>query len=118
MNLIPRKDQPQQHGQRSENSDNWRRFPVSALNTASAMVKLLQIRTAVLMEPSTIFMSALPAMKAARIRHAIHRKGQEQAAEQHHFGHDENPHPERGGFALLLGRAELLAQHNAAGLAT
>jgi hypothetical protein len=41
--------------------------------------------------------------------HAIDGVGQEEAAEHHDLGGQENPHPDACGFALLFGRGKLLA---------
>ena len=46
-----------------------------------------------------------------RVIHPVNGKGREQSAEEHHLGRQEDPHPDGRGFALLLRRAELLAQH-------
>src|SRR5258707_3401278 len=45
---------------------------------------------------------------------AIERVGHEQAAEEKHFGGQEDPHAERSGFPLLLHRSILLVQFSGA----
>ena len=41
---------------------------------------------------------------------AVDRVGRQQPAEEHHLGRQEEPHSERGGFALLIHVVELLRQ--------
>ena len=41
---------------------------------------------------------------------AIEQVGHEQAAEEHDFGQQEEPHAEAGGFPLLVHRDEMVAQ--------
>ena len=81
-------------------------------------MKLLQISTAVLMAPSRISMSALPSSKACGIVHAVNREGHEQAAKQHDFGHEEDPHADGGRFPLLSGVANCSRSSSGTGSGT
>src|SRR5262245_26473856 len=38
----------------------------------------------------------------------VHQVDREQPAEEHHLVHEEGPHPEAGGFTLLLGVVEVM----------
>ena len=48
--------------------------------------------------------------KRIRIGGAVSGVAREQAAEQHHFGQQKGPQPERDGLALLLGVLKLMRQ--------
>src|SRR5919109_33033 len=48
--------------------------------------------------------------KASRIGCPIDRISQEQSAEKHDFGEEEEPHPDRSGLFLLLHRNEVMSQ--------
>jgi hypothetical protein len=74
------------------------------------MVKLLHSSTTVLAAPMYFVQGAAGDGEDVRIGPAVHRVGQEHAAEEHHFGDEEDPHPQRGGVLLLRGGIELLAQ--------
>ena len=77
---------------------------------ASTTVKLLQIRTAVLVAPRAALMDLLAAAKSPKVPAAVNQIGAEQAAEEHDFGGQEDPHAEAGGVALLLLGGEVVQQ--------
>ena len=87
-----------------------RRRPVCAERTASAMVKLLPMRTTVLMAAEREVQLVAAFGPRLRIPDAVEHVGQEQAAEEHDFGDEEQPHAERGGFVLLPQRIEVVLQ--------
>ena len=60
--------------------------------------------------------SRLPSAHAVRIPDAVQHVGDEQAAEEHHFRDEKEPHPERGGLVLLLQRLELVLERRMMGV--
>ena len=74
------------------------------------MVKLLPMSTTVLNPPSTMSSSRLASAHASGIPDAVEHVGQEQAAEEQHLGDEEQPHPERRRFVLLLQRVEVVLE--------
>ena len=89
------------------------RLPSCEARTAITMVKLLHSSTTVLAAPMYTFRLVLATAKTSRILGAVDTVSQEHAAEEHDFGDEEDPHPERGGVPLLRGGIELLARGRA-----
>jgi hypothetical protein len=85
------------------------RRAVCAAQTASTTVKLLQIKTAVLVAPIAASMDLLAAAKVAEVPRAIDQVSAEQAAEEHDFCGEKGPHAQAGGIALLLLGGEMMA---------
>ncbi len=85
------------------------RCPNCAARTASTMVKLLHSSTTVLAAPITAIETARRDREDMRERGAVYGVRQEHAAEEHDFGDQEDPHPQRGRVLLLFGGFELLA---------
>ena len=86
-----------------------RRFTCAA-QMASAMVKLLPMRTAGVEPPSTTLSVVLASREGFGVHVPVDHVGGEQAAEEHDLGDQEQPHPERGGLLLLLHRVELMGR--------
>src|SRR5208283_3568996 len=84
-------------------------LPTCEDHTAMAMVKLLASSTTVLNHPASAERIAANG-KRREIEMAVRRIGQHDAAEEHDFGDQEDPHPERGSFLLLLEGLELSVQ--------
>ena len=79
-----------------------------------AMVKLLPIRTTVLMAPQLNLMVRLEKAEDVRIGVAVDGVGEKETTEEQNFGDKKGPHAERGGFLLLLERLKLARQFSGA----
>ena len=69
---------------------------------ASAMVKLLQISTAVLVAPNLHLEQVAAGDERRKMQSAIDRVGREHPAEEKDFRGQEHPHAEPAGVVLLL----------------
>ena len=86
-------------------------FPSAAQRTASAIVRLLQIRTVVFAAPIQKIGIVAGRRERRRIPLPVHKVSQEQAAEEHDFGDQEDPHADRRGVLLLTPRLRNDARH-------
>ena len=89
------------------------RLPSCEARTARATVKLLQIRTAVLMVPAIRAQASAAGGKFRKVRAAINQITAEHAAKEHDFRAQKPPHAERGGIALLHHIGEVMPQFGA-----
>ena len=101
---MPRTIVSPSHRTSSRRARNWE------ARTARAMVRLLAKRTTVLRHPSTTLSSLLASATSSGRGRPVDRIGGQQAAEEHDLGRQEQPHSERGRFALLIDVVELLRQ--------
>ena len=74
------------------------------------MVRLEAISTAVLIPPSTMSSSWLASANSCGVARAEQRVGHEHPAEEHHLGHEEQPHADRGRLPLLLRVLEMMGE--------
>ena len=94
----------------TRNSISSFRSPVCAAWTASAIVRLLVMRTTVLIAPSVMSSEWLAAANASGYQAAVDRVGDEQAAEEQHFGDQKHPHAEGRRVLLLLEVVEVMRE--------
>ena len=78
-------------------------------------MKLLQIRTAVFIDPEERVHVFAAEIESLRITDAINRERSEEGSKQQDFGDQKNPHADHGGFPLLIGRGELFPQFQCPG---
>ena len=107
---MPRKAQPKSMVSDEHGDQEGAASEVCAAQMARTTVKLLQIRTAVLVAPMVALMEVLAAAKSAEVPATVDQVGAEQAAEEHDFGGEEDPHAEAGRVALLLFGGEVVQE--------